>query len=140
MVSGRTLPLPQWRGRAEEGPYILPKTEYGLPRQVCFSKADRGVFHGKKISAVAYAMADKKIPRMIGGGFRFLSNKIYFSSSFSFSANLLINVGGMRVERMITKIMVEKTLSGIAPSAFPVAAKIKPTSPRGTIDTPTKSL
>lgn len=59
MVSGRTLPLSQWRGRVEEGPYILRSTEYGSPRQVCLHKADRGVFHGKKYS--------KKSPAVTAG-------------------------------------------------------------------------
>jgi len=46
-LSDRTLPLPQWRGRVEEGPYILHTTEYEYPAKSASQKADGGVFHGK---------------------------------------------------------------------------------------------
>ena len=50
-------------------------------------------------------------------------------------------MGGVkRVLNITTITITEYTLSDITPSANPIVAKIKPTSPRGIIPTPTISL
>ena len=48
--------------------------------------------------------------------------------------------GVIRVVRMTMMTMTENSASGSTPSCNPIVAKIKPTSPRGTIPTPMTSF
>lgn len=60
-------------------------------------------------------------------------------SSNLFISNF-ISGGDINVVIIITKIITENRVSSIAPNDFPTEAKIKPTSPLGTIETPTNNF